>query len=718
MAALTRFFCCLAIPLLFLLSLEGRGGAEEIPGNRLGKELSPYLLKHASNPVHWQPWGEDAFAMAKKEDKPVFLSIGYLTCHWCNVMEEESFSDPRVAELINDVFIAVKVDREERPDIDQIYMKACQLLSPSCGWPLTLFLSPDGKPFYAATYIPKENRFGRTGLLEIIPKVKELWAGERESILKSAASINAAMLSATVQLPGSSMDMAQLDTALNAFTESFDTENGGFGRNAKFPKPLNLFFLLRAQHRTGRGQSLAMVEKTLAAMRNGGIYDQLASGFHRYTVDSAWRLPHFEKMLSDQALLAMAYLEAYQATGKEKYGATAEEVLDFVLREMLDEKGGFYSAISADSEGEEGKFYLWTADEIRRALPQQEATQAIAAFHVREDGNYVDPVSGRKTGRNILYLEEDADKTAGLEKVRAGLLAARNRRVRPETDDKVLTGWNGLMIAALARGAQVLDRPLYGEAAKRTARFLLDQGRTPEGKLLHMWRRGQLGLAATAADYAFLTWGLLELYGWDFDPGWLGLALELTEDMTAAFRDEKLGGFYLTAEDNESFLPRIKESIDTALPSSNAVSMLNLLKLSRLTGNHLLEERAGGISSLLSSSARERPPAYPMFLAGLEFALAPSQEVVIVGRRDSPDTKEMLQRLRTGFFPNAVVLFKPADENDPAINRYANFVQFMAAPDNRATAYVCTDFKCNFPTTDPAKMIESLRAIPAKTPRE
>ncbi|MBW2522082.1 MAG: thioredoxin domain-containing protein, partial [Deltaproteobacteria bacterium] len=248
--------------------------------------------------------------------------------------------------------------------------------------------------------------------------------------------------------------------------------------------------------------------------------------------------------------------------------------------------------------------------------------------------------------------------------------------------------------------------------------FLLDQGRTPEGKLLHMWRRGQPGLAATAADYAFLTWGLLELYGWDFDPGWLGLALELTEDMTAAFRDEKLGGFYLTAEDKESFLPRIKESIDTALPSSNAVSMLNLLKLSRLTGNHLLEERAGGISSLLSSSARERPPAYPMFLAGLEFALAPSQEVVIVGRRDSPDTKEMLQRLRTGFFPNAVVLFKPADENDPAINRYANFVQFMAAPDNRATAYVCTDFKCNFPTTDPAKMIESLRAIPAKTPRE
>lgn len=718
MTSRSRFFYCIATSFLFLLSIVGRGGAEEPRGNRLGKELSPYLQKHATNPVHWQPWSEEAFTLAKKEDKPVFLSIGYLTCHWCNVMEEESFSDPRVAELINDVFIAVKVDREERPDIDQIYMKACQLLSPSCGWPLTVFLSPGGKPFYAATYIPKNNRFGRTGLLELIPRVQQLWAEKRESILKSADSINAAMLSSTIQLPGGSLSTAQLDAALNAFAEGFDTVHGGFGRSTKFPKPLTLFFLLRSYHRTGRSQPLAMVEKTLAAMRNGGLYDQLASGFHRYTVDSAWRLPHFEKMLSDQALLALIYLEAYQATGKKEYRTTAEEVLDFVLREMRDEKGGFYSAISADSEGEEGKFYLWTADEIRRALPKHEAMQAIGAFHITEEGNYVDPVTGRRTGQNILYLEEGGATATGLEKVRAGLLEARNRRMRPETDNKVLTGWNGLMIAALARGAQVLDRPLYGEAAKRSARFLLDHVRTPEGNLLHMWRSGRAGLGATAADYAFLTWGLLELYGWDFDPGWLALALELNGDMAAILWDEKLGGFYLTAADTESFLPRIKESIDTALPSSNAAAMLNLLKLSRLTGKPFLEKRAAGINSLLSSGARDRSPAYPMFLTGLEFALAPSQEVVIVGLRNSADTEEMLQRLRSGFFPNAVVLFKPAAEEDPAINRYANFVEFMTAPGNRATAYVCTNFKCNFPTTDPAKMIEFLQAIPAKARKE
>ncbi len=706
----------ISISLVFISCLAGNARGEDKPGNRLKNEASPYLLKHATNPVNWYPWGEEAFSQAREKDKPILLSIGYLTCHWCNVMEEESFSDPQVATLINDVFVPIKVDREERPDIDQIYMKACHLLSPSCGWPLTLFLSPDGKPFYAGTYIPKENRFGRLGLLELIPRVKELWDQERDSVLKSADSINAAIISSTIHMPGEELTTKQLDAAFNAFSQDFDPQYGGFGRNNKFPKPMNLLLLLRYWHHTGNRDILAMVEKTLAAMRHGGIYDHLGYGIHRYATDPMWRLPHFEKMLYDQALLVMAYLEAYQATANEEYANTAKEILDYVLQNMTAKGGGFYSAESADSEGEEGKFYLWSAAEIRKVLDQQEAALAIRLFHITEDGNYVDPVAGQKTGQNILYVESDAGKTAEFEKIRRKLLAARNTRPRPELDDKVLTDWNGLMIAALARAAQVLDQPEYGKAAKRGAQFILHNLRSQDGKLLHRWRNGRTGLSASAADYSFMIWGLLELYGWDFDPAWLQHALGLNDDLLENFWDEKLGGFYLTADNKNSMLPRIKESIDSAIPSSNSVSMHNLLKLSRLTGNHTFEEKAAKISSLLSSRAKDFPLAFPMLLAAIDLALSPSQEVVIVGNKDADDTKKMLQALRKSYLPNAVVLFKPAGEQNPPINNYAGFIEFMYAIDNKATAYVCTNFKCNFPTTDPVIMLESLRSISEKRP--
>ncbi len=682
---------------------------EDKPSNRLVDESSPYLLKHATNPVNWYPWGEEAFSLAKKKDKPVLLSIGYLTCHWCNVMEEESFSDPQVAALINDVFIPIKVDREERPDIDQIYMKACHLLSPSCGWPLTLFLTPEGKPFYAGTYIPKENRFGRLGLLELIPRVKELWTQENDSVLKSADSINAAIISSTIQLPGGDMDATYLDAAFQAFLQDFDAQYGGFGSSTKFPKPQNLLFLLRYWHRTGNKDALAMVEKTLTALRQGGIYDQLGHGFHRYATDPMWRLPHFEKMLYDQALLVIAYLEAYQATAKEEYAATAKEILDYVLRDMTAKDGAFYSAESADSEGEEGKFYLWSAAEIKNILGQQEAARVNSVFHIKEDGNYIDPVAGKKTGQNILYIEEAAGKITGLEGMRNKLLAARNTRPRPERDDKVLADWNGLMIAAFARAAQVFAEPEYGETAKRAAQFILDNLRSQDGKLLHRWRQGRAGLSATAADYSFMTWGLLELYGWDFDATWLQLALGLTDDLIENYWDEKLGGFYLTTDNKKSKLPRIKETIDTALPSSNAVAMYNLLKLSRLTGNHIFAEKGAKISRLVSSRAKDSPLAFPMLLGALDLALAPSQEVVIVGEQNAAGTKQMLKALRQNYFPNAVLLFKPAGEKKPEIISYANFIEFMYAVDNKATAYVCINFKCNFPTTDPAKMLQSLR---------
>ena len=582
----------LGISLALLSFLASSGRCEEKGTNRLIHESSPYLLKHATNPVDWYPWSEDAFSLAKEKNKPILLSIGYLTCHWCNVMEEESFSDPQVAALINDVFVPIKVDREERPDIDQIYMKACHILSPSCGWPLTVFLTPAGKPFYAGTYIPKENRFGKIGLLELVPRVKRLWTEEHDSVLKSADSINAAIISSTIQLPGGEMETPQLEAAFKAFSKDFDWEHGGFGRSTKFPKPLNLIYLLRYWHRTGNSDALAMVEKTLSAMRQGGIYDHLGYGFHRYATDPAWRIPHFEKMLYDQALLVLAYIEAYQATAKKEYANTAREILNYVLQYLTAANGAFFSAESADSEGEEGKFYLWSSGEIKNTLNQEETSAAIDFFHIKEDGNFIDPVSGRKTGQNILYLDENISPQDTFEKIRIKLLLEREKRPRPERDDKVLTDWNGLMIAALARAARILDQAEYGEAASKAAQFILQNLRSGDGKLLHRWRNGQAGLDSTAADYSFLIWGILELYSWDFDSKWLGHALDLSDDLFKDYWDEKLGGFYLTAKGKKSMLPRIKENIDTALPSSNSIAMYNLLTLSRLTGKPTFENRA------------------------------------------------------------------------------------------------------------------------------
>ena len=704
----------LGISLALLGLLVSSGKCEERVTNRLIHESSPYLLKHATNPVDWYPWGEDAFSLAKEKNKPILLSIGYLTCHWCNVMEEESFSDPQVAALINDVFVPIKVDREERPDIDQIYMKACHILSPSCGWPLTVFLTPAGKPFYAGTYIPKENRFGKIGLLELVPRVKRLWTEEHDSVLKSADSINAAIISSTIQLPGGEMETPQLEAAFKAFSKDFDWEHGGFGRSTKFPKPLNLIYLLRYWHRTGNSDALAMVEKTLSAMRQGGIYDHLGYGFHRYATDPMWRLPHFEKMLYNQALLVLTYVEAYQATTKEEYADTAREILHYVLTRMTAANGAFYSAESADSEGEEGKFYLWSIEEIKKILDREEAAAAIRIFHIMEEGNFIDPVLGRKTGDNILYIEQNTGQEDKFEKIRKKLLLERAKRPRPERDDKVLTDWNGLMIAALAKAAQVLDQPEYGEAAKKAALFILQNLRTKDGKLLHRWRNGQAGLDGTAADYSFLTWGLLELYSWEFDSKWLEYTFGLTDDLFKDYWDAKLGGFYLTANSKKSMLPRIKENIDTALPSSNSVAMLNLLKLGRLTGDHTFEEKAAKISRLISSRVKDSELAFPMLLTALNFALAPSQEVVIVGDKNADDTNRMFKTLRKGYFPNVVVLLKPNGEQTPQINNYANFIEYIYAIDNKATAYVCTNFKCNFPTTDPERMLDDLRSISIK----
>ena len=458
--------------------------------NRLIKEKSPYLLQHAHNPVDWYPWGEEAFEKARREDKPIFLSIGYSTCHWCHVMERESYNDPEVAKLMNDAFVSIKVDREERPDIDNVYMNVALMLMGSGGWPLNVILTPDKKPFFAATYIPKDNRFGQKGLLELIPQIKNAWLTQREKVAESANQITAALKESRAGSAGGELDAATLKSAFDQFDNGFDKQYGGFGRVQKFPSPHNLLFLLRYWKRTGEPKALEMVEKTLQAMRSGGMYDHVGFGFHRYSTEATWHVPHFEKMLYDQAMLALAYLETYQATGKEEYARTAREIFTYVSRDMTSPAGGFYSAEDADSEGEEGKFYLWTEGEIRKILGGSDADLFIKEFGVESGGNFTDPFGKQNAGASVLRLTKpikdlagelkvpEADLRTRLETSRQKLFAVREKRVHPGKDDKILTDWNGLMIAAFSRGAQVLDEPKFAEAARRSVDFILGNLRT------------------------------------------------------------------------------------------------------------------------------------------------------------------------------------------------------------------------------------------------
>ncbi|MGH7890123.1 MAG: thioredoxin domain-containing protein, partial [Thermodesulfobacteriota bacterium] len=474
--------------------------------NRLISEKSPYLLQHAHNPVDWYPWGEEAFVKAKNEDKPIFLSIGYSTCHWCHVMENESFEDEEVAKLMNDAFVSIKVDREERPDIDSIYMTVCQMLSQGgCGWPLNIIMTPDKKPFYAATYIPKENRHGRAGMLEFIPRIKEIWKTQRDNVLDSADQITSAIRQASQvsnEKKGKELDGSTFEKAYDQLAQNFDTVHGGFGRAPKFPTPHNLLFLLRCWKRTGKDKALEIVEKTLSAMRRGGIYDHVGFGFHRYSTDPEWLVPHFEKMLYDQAMLSMAYIEGYQATGNRDYEKTAREIFTYVLRDMTSPDGGFYSAEDADSEGEEGKFYLWTEDEIRKVLNKEESDLVMKVFNVEKGGNFSDEATGRKTHSNIFHLSGSLSDAASLlnlereqlerriETAREKLFSVREKRIHPHKDDKILTDWNGLMIAALAKGASAFDEPKYAEAAGRAVGFILSRMQKSDGELLHRYRDG------------------------------------------------------------------------------------------------------------------------------------------------------------------------------------------------------------------------------------
>ncbi len=697
--------------------------------NRLIHEKSPYLLQHAHNPVEWYPWGKDAFERARKDNRPVFLSIGYATCHWCHVMEKESFEDIEVARLMNEAFISVKVDREERPDIDSVHMRVCQLLTGHGGWPLTIIMTPDKKPFFAATYIPKENRFGRLGMRELIPRVQDLWENSPTDLEASSEKIIAALQELPADVPGEIINQNMLDAVYQQLEGQHDAKNGGFGLSPKFPAPHNLLFLLRYWKRTGNSKALQMVEKTLQSMRHGGLFDHIGYGFHRYSTDSRWLVPHFEKMLYDQALLAMAYTEAFQVTRNDEYKDTAKEIFTYVLRDMTSPEGAFYSAEDADSEGEEGKFYLWTSAALQKTLKKAEAELALRVFNVESEGNFKEEATGKKTGANILHLKQSLTEIASelklspnvlrenLESVRMSLFKTREKRIRPLKDDKILSDWNGLMIAALAKGAQAFDEPAYETAARKAADFILNHMRSPDGRLFHRSREGQSLITGFLDDYAFLIWGLLELYEASLDARFLKEALELNDLLLKHFWDGKEGGFYFTPDDGETLLLRQKEVYDGAIPSGNSVEMLNLLRLGRMTSNPALEEKAAQAGRIFSKKVESSPSAFTQMMAAVDFGVGPSYEVVIVGHSDKKDTKAMLKTLQAEFIPNKVLLFIPEDKDPSVIFRIAPFTARMTSLHNKATAYVCQNFTCQKPTTDMDTMLQSIgtKALQKKT---
>lgn len=689
--------------------------------NRLIHEKSPYLLQHAYNPVDWYPWGEEAFRRAKEDNKPIFLSIGYSTCHWCHVMAHESFENPEVARLMNEVFISIKVDREERPDLDNIFMSVCQMMTGSGGWPLTIIMTPDKNPFFATTYIPKKTRLGRVGLMELIPRLKKLWKTQHDELISRANQITMAIkqqISEYVSIE--ELDETTLKLAYAHLAMRFDNVYGGFSSAPKFPTPHNLLFLLRYWKRTGKEKALEMVERTLEAIQFGGIKDHIGFGFHRYSTDNRWILPHFEKMLYDQALLGMTYTEAYQATGKEKYAKTAHEIFTYVLRDMTSEEGGFYSAEDADSEGEEGKFYLWTKNEIKNVLDREESDLVFEIFNIEEDGNFYEEATGKKKGKNILHLTESLKEFSSsrkipekelqkrMEEVRKKLYNYREGRIHPDKDDKILTDWNGLMIAALAKGARTLDERQYAEAAKRAADFILKNMRTSDGRLLHRYRDGQATIQAHVDDYAFLIWGLLELYEANFQVGYLRAIIELNKDLIDHYWDEDKGGFYFIADDAEEILVRQKSIYDGAVPSGNSVAMLDLLRLGRITANPDYEEKAAQIARTFSMNIKRSPSLHTQFMVAMDFWIGPSYEIVIIGNSRAKDTKEMLEALRKHFIPNKVVILKAAKSKSPEIIRIAEFTKYQTSIDGKATAYVCADYKCKMPTTDVSKMLELL----------
>ena len=675
--------------------------------NRLAHESSPYLLQHAENPVDWYPWGAEALEKARREDKPIFLSIGYAACHWCHVMAHESFEDAETAAIMNEHFVNIKVDREERPDLDGIYMQAVVAMTGQGGWPMSVFLTPDGKPFYGGTYFPPVSRYHLPAFREILETIARLWRKDRARLLESSEKLSQHLQPQANMGGGGSLPGEQaLEQAAMSLAQAYDWKYGGWGQAPKFPQPMTIEYLLR---RGTRGDKFAieMADHALHAMARGGMYDVIGGGFARYSVDAEWHTPHFEKMLYDGAQLALAYLHAYKITGKPAFRRVCEETLDFIVREMTHPQGGFYSSLDADSEGEEGKHYVWSPQEVQQAVgDSQDAAFLIAAYGVTEAGNF----EGKNVLQRVLNDEQLAEKfglpveevPAELTRLHALLLAARSQRVRPDTDDKVLVFWNALALAAFAEAGRYLGRPDYTSVAIRNARFLLDN-LYREGRLLRSWREGQAKHNAYLEDYAGLILALLSLYQSDPDPHWYSTALKLAEEMVAHYVDPE-GGFFDTRDDHEELLFRPKDVQDNATPSGNALAAAVLLQLAAYENRSEWRDLAEAMLTAMQEAMARYPTAFAQWLCAADFAIGPACEVAVLGDSGNPGTKALVDVLWKTYRPRVVAAISayPPGPGSPAL------LKERPLQNGRPTTYVCQGFVCRQPVNTPEEMLAQL----------
>jgi uncharacterized protein YyaL (SSP411 family) len=678
--------------------------------NRLAQETSPYLLQHKDNPVDWYPWGEEALEKAKAEDKPILLSVGYSACHWCHVMERESFEDEETAEIMNEHFVNIKVDREERPDVDSIYMSSVQAMTGHGGWPMTVFMTPDGAPFYAGTYFPPAPSRGMPSFKQVLLGIADAYENRREEVLKNAEGVREYLQAATAaSVPQVGLSEELFIRAAHSLVGQIDRRFGGFDGAPKFPQAMNLEVLLRYYKKTGDRGALGGVGLTLRQMASGGIYDQLGGGFARYSVDEYWLVPHFEKMLYDNALLARLYLEAYQATGDTFYRRIAEETLDYVARDMTAPEGGFYSAEDADSEGVEGKFYVWTPAEIEGALDPDEARLAIRFWDVTERGNF--------EGKNILSVPRPSEAVAAefdisveelwarILGIRQKVFAEREKRVRPGRDEKVLAAWNGLMLRAFAFAARVLEREDYRRIAEKSASFLLEKLHV-DGRLRRSYKDGRARFNGYLEDYACVADGLLALYEATFQTRWLAEAGALADDILELFWDDERGVFYDTAVDHEELVTRPRDIYDSAAPSGNSVAVDMLLKLSVLLDREDYRRHAETVLEGLSGVMVRISGGFGRLLSALDFYLSTPYEVVLIGDPDAPDTKRLLSAVYSAYLPNKVVAGRSEDDEEAA--QLVPLLADRPMRDGEATAYVCVQYACQSPTTDPEELKRQL----------
>ncbi|MCB9500451.1 MAG: thioredoxin domain-containing protein [Deferribacteres bacterium] len=700
--------------------------AEGKVANRLINEKSPYLLQHAFNPVEWYPWGDEAFKAARETGRPIFLSIGYATCHWCHVMEHESFENDSIAAYLNDHFIPIKVDREERPEVDAVYMAATQAMTGSGGWPMSVFLTPELKPFYCGTYFPPKSSYGRPGFGELLQGIVRVWQEDRIKILQSADQITQALQLSESEFAEGTLNVDLLNSSFNHFQQMYDVNFGGFGHAPKFPRPVIFNFLFRYAEHSDEKQARQMAMVTLRKMAEGGMHDHLGGGFHRYAVDEQWRVSHFEKMLYDQAQLAVSYLEAYQISGSEYFAEVARGIFDYVLRDMTDPLGGFYSAEDADSpvpenpsQKAEGAFYLWEKNEIEELLGKDSGKLFCEIYGISSKGNTIADPHGEFGTKNVLYLAKqlptDKPTIAKLESGRARLLAARAKRPRPLLDDKVITSWNGLMISAFARGFLVLQDVRYLNAANKAALYLKNHHMMQDGvTLLRRSRAGEAGLTAHLEDYAFFVQGLIDLYEASFNIEWLQLAVALTERMIELFSDER-GGFFDTSGQDKNILVKLKDIYDGAEPSGNSIAILNLLRLAAMTGREEWRTLGEKALKLISPRAAQSPGAFPQFMVAMDFNLSKAKQIVLAAHSPADQKlEEMRAIIGRKFIGSRVLLFADSKEGQAYLGKNQEFIRMMEPQNGQTTAFVCENYVCNAPTNEIEELKQQLTATSPK----